>query len=72
MLLGPILWGSRAESVAQGIQLLDDGYQTLKTCLLNTITFNWRKPDIAKSRDIDFIAGLKSHITSTVEQKRNY
>ena len=38
MLLGPILWESRAESVAQGIQLLDDGYQTLKTCLLNTIT----------------------------------
>ena len=29
-----------AESVAQGIQLLDDGYQTLKTCLLNPITFN--------------------------------
>ena len=27
-----------AESVAQGIQLLDDSYQTLKTCLLDTLT----------------------------------
>ena len=28
-----------AESVAQGIQLLDNSYQTLKTSLLDTITW---------------------------------
>ena len=44
----------------------------LKLACWTQLPYNQRKPDIAKSRDIDFISGLKSHITSTVEQKRNY
>ena len=41
----------------------------LKLACWTQLPDNWRKPDIAKSRDIDFIAGLKYHITSTVGQK---
>ena len=56
---------------ALGANTLGQWAENLQTCLLNTITLKVAKPDIAKSRDIDFIAGLKSLITPTVEQKRN-